>query len=56
MKTRKGWAVTTSGRVQVWPDGQLGIWKKKPTKDDVGTRDRVVQVEIREVRGASDRK
>lgn len=45
-----GWAVTTRGRVQVWPDGQFGIWKKRPTRDDVAAVDRVIRVEIRAVR------
>jgi hypothetical protein len=55
MKTQNGWAVTTRGQVQVWPDGQLGIWKKRPMKDDVGVRDQVVHVEIREIRRSGEK-
>lgn len=49
MEPIKAWAVTTRGRMQVWPDGQLGIWKDKPGKDDVARDDKVVQVFIMEI-------
>lgn len=50
MKSAKAWAVLYRGKIEVWPDGQLGIWKKKPTKNDVASMNKVVRVEIREAR------
>lgn len=49
MTSMTAWAVVSDGKIQIWPDGQLGVWKTKVKRSDVARRDRVVRVRIEEI-------